>query len=208
MSMHRAFGNLDALKNGFSAYFTRQLYQYQRVDVDTRTTTQGFQARSLPPSESAGLRAALHAALNRPVEARAAIEEARRADARLTATYETEGILFDSDRKNDSARVAYMKAVELGSRNFFAHYRLAALMWVQGADSDTLASIKKSLEQSIALNDRFAPALGLLGEANAHLGRPEDALNAARRVARWRGYAKAVTGSRALDDLPARRSRV
>jgi tetratricopeptide (TPR) repeat protein len=181
-ALEEGFGNPDALKNGFSAYFTRQLYQYQRVDVDTRTTKEGFQARSLPPSESAGLRAAFHAAMNRPVEARAALEEARKADARLATTYETEGILFDSDRKNDNARAAYAKAVELGSRSFFAYYRLAALTWVQDADSDTLASNKKSLEQSIGLNDRFAPAFGLLGEANAHLGRPEDALNAARRA--------------------------
>jgi len=181
-ALEEGFGNLDALQSGFSAYFTQRLYQYQRVDVDTRTTKEGFQGRPVPASESASLRAAFHTALNRPVEARAAIDEARKADARQATTYETEGILLDSDRKNDSARVAYAKAVELGSKNFFAYYRLAALMWVQGADSDTLASIKKSLEQSIVLNDRFAPALGLLGEANAHLGRPEDALNAARRA--------------------------
>lgn len=181
-AVDEAFGNLNALQSGFSAYFTRQLYQYQRADVDTRTPREGFQVRSLAASESASLRAAFHTAMRRPVEARAALEDARKADARSAATYETEGILLEADDKRDDARVAYAKAIELGSANFFAYYRLAALRWVPSADSEALTSIRKSLEQSVALNDRFAPALGLLGEVNARLGRPDEALTAATRA--------------------------
>ena len=76
----------------------------------------------------------------------------------------------------------YAKAVELGSTNFYAYYRLAALTWRPNADADSLTAVKKSLEQSVALNDRFGNAFALLGEVRARLHEPEEALTAATRA--------------------------
>jgi tetratricopeptide (TPR) repeat protein len=123
--------------------------------------------------------------MRRPVEARALIEQARKADPGLAATYDTEGMLFDADNKDDradNARAAYAKAAELGSTNYYTHYRLASLTWQPNSDAEALTAIKKSLDRSIALNDRFAGAYSLLGEVQARLHQTDEALAAARRA--------------------------
>ena len=53
--------------------------------------------------------------MNRPVEARAMIAQARAADAALVAPDDLEAILLDREKKADEARAAYAKAVERGS---------------------------------------------------------------------------------------------
>jgi len=186
-AVEEALGNVDALQKRFASYFSQQLYQYMRIDVDLRTKRETFPIRRLPAPEAATERAALHAAMRRPIEARAAIEEARKGDPRLASTYDTEGFLFDAEDHDDNARVAYSKAAELGSTNFYTYYRLAMMTWVQGADAETLTAVKKSLEQSVALNDRFAGAFAMLGEVRARLKEPATALDAANRAVQLDG---------------------
>ena len=186
-AVEEALGNVDALQKRFASYFSHQLYQYMRIDVDLRTKRETFPIRRLPAPEAATQRAALHAAMRRPIEARAAIEEARKGDPRLAATYDTDGFLFEVEDQDDNARVAYAKAAELGSTNFYTYYRLAMMTWVQGADVDTLTAVKKSLEQSVALNDRFAGAFAMLGEVRARLKESATALDAANRAVQLDG---------------------
>jgi tetratricopeptide (TPR) repeat protein len=181
-AVEEAFVNVDALQKRFGSYFSQQIYQYTRIEVDLRMKRETFPVRPLPAAEGASQRAALHAAMRRPIEARAAIEEARKADPRLASTYDTEGFLFEVDNKDDAARAAYSKAAELGSTNFRTYYRLGTMTWGQNADAETLTNVKKSLEQSIAINDRFADAFAILGEIRARLKEPDAALTAATRA--------------------------
>jgi hypothetical protein len=44
-AQEETFGNLDEMENAFSAYFSRQLYDYMRIDVDMRMKKEGFQVR-------------------------------------------------------------------------------------------------------------------------------------------------------------------
>src|SRR5262245_5380752 len=103
-AVEEAFGNLDALQKGLAWYSSRRLYEYVQVEVDAHAKREAFPSRPVPAAEVACLRASFHAAMRRPTEARASLEEARRADARLASTYETEALLLEADQKTDNAR--------------------------------------------------------------------------------------------------------
>lgn len=177
-----AFGNIDALQGGFSHYYSRHLFEYLKIGVDARTKREALPVRKVAPAESAALRGAFHASMGRTAEARAAADEARRAEAQLPSPYEVDGTLLDGERKFDDARAAYAKAVDLGSTNFYAHYRLAALTFRAGADADRMAAVKSTLERAVALNGRYAPAHALLAEVNARLKHSDEAMAAALRA--------------------------
>jgi hypothetical protein len=59
-----------------------------RVDVDASVKRESFPNRQLSPSESAAALALFHVAMNRPVEARAAIDEARKAGPLPTVSWQ------------------------------------------------------------------------------------------------------------------------
>jgi superkiller protein 3 len=114
-----------------------------------------------------------HAAMRRPVEARAAIAEARKADPKAAASYVAEGLLADRDKKVDEAKAAYTRAAELESTNAYGYYRLAQLTWQPNASKETLAAIEQHLTKAVGFNMRFAAAYAWLGEVRAYLGNPE-----------------------------------
>jgi tetratricopeptide (TPR) repeat protein len=134
---------------------------------------ESFPNRPLTASESAARLALFHVAMNRPVEARAAIKQARQDPAALPDTFLAEALLLDREGKTDEARVAYEGAVENGSPNGYAHYRLATLRWGPQPDRDTLAGIEKLLMKAVSLNNRHAPSSALLGEVRSLLGSGE-----------------------------------
>ena len=129
-----------------------------------------FPVRKLAPAESAAVRALFHAAMRRPVEARALVAEAQKADSAFPETYVAEALVLDAENKPEEARAAFAKGVERGSMTAYAHYRLAGLMWRSDADRDTLAAVEKHLTKAVELNTRFAEAYSWLGEIRAELG--------------------------------------
>ena len=163
-------GPVEALEGPFRVYFQGSLFTYRRINVDASVERERFPVRALPPAESASVRASFHAAMNRPVEARAAIAEARKADPNAAGSYAVEGVLFDREEKRDEAKAAYAKAAELESTSAFAHYRLASLTWQPSPSRETLAEIEKHLAKAISLNNRYAAAYAWLGETRAALG--------------------------------------
>jgi Flp pilus assembly protein TadD len=130
----------------------------------------------LSAGSAAAQLAAWHVAMGRPVEARSAIADAKKVDAKLAAPFEAEGILLDSERKTDEARAAYAAAIELQSTNAFVQYRWAALSWGAQADAETKTRIDQSLDRATKLNDRFGPAFGLSAFVKNQLGHPDAAL--------------------------------
>ncbi|HMF61397.1 MAG TPA: hypothetical protein VK595_13545, partial [Vicinamibacterales bacterium] len=133
------------------------------------------------PAESASTRALLHVAMQRPVEARTAIAEARKADSAAPDCHVAEGLLLDQEGKRDEAAAAFARAVSAGSRSSYAHYRLAGLRWAPGADRPALQEIEKLLRQAVGLNARNAPAYAMLGEIRSVLG-DTDSLGLAIRA--------------------------
>jgi hypothetical protein len=85
--------------------------------------------------------------------------------------------------KPDEARVAFGKAIELGSTSFYTHFRWAARTWPTTADAPSEKLVEQALERSIALHGTFPPAHALLGEVKARLGQGEEGLTEAKRAA-------------------------
>lgn len=196
-----------------STYINRPVFSYRRLNVDVSVKRESFPVRPVTAPEWASTRALFHAATNRPTEARAAIAEARRAGP-SPESFTAEGLLLDHENKRGEAVAAYTQAVEAGSKNPYAHYRLAMLLWSPQADRDTLSRIETRLAATIALNTRHADAYEWLGEIRSLLGigdplalvrravslepsEPRHRLTSARVLWRQRSYEEALKDAQA-----------
>jgi tetratricopeptide (TPR) repeat protein len=180
-AMEGAFGSVDGLNAAFNVYYGRPLFEYMNFKVDVNIKQDAFEARTLSLAEAAAAQASLHVALRRTANARAAIAEAKKADAMLAASYDAEGILLDGERKPDEARTAFATAIALHSTNAYVHYRWAALAWSPQADLQTKTRVEQTLEHAATLNNRFAPAYTLLAAVKAQTGHADEALSLALR---------------------------
>jgi len=168
-----AFGSLEAVQHDYFAYAERALFSFQKGTVNDEIRREQFTSRPLAPAQAAAGRAAFHVAMQRSAEARALIDEARRADPKAGDADSAEGLLFDHEGKRDEARAAYVKATESGTTNAWAYYRAAMLTWQSGpADDATMNGIEANLARAVELNPSFAAAYGELAEARAALKQP------------------------------------
>lgn len=179
-AFREAIGPPEALEGPLSAYASRNVFSFEQLQVDAAVKREAFPERPLPVPESASLRALMHAAMNRPVEARAAIEEARKAGP-APESYVAEALLLERDDKAAEAQAAYQHAVDSGSTSAYAYRRLAGLMWRTPADHDRLVQIEKLLSKATSFNVRDDYAYSMLAEARSELGQT-DALGLARRA--------------------------
>jgi TPR repeat protein len=170
VAFREALGRPEDFDGPFSIYVGRSLFSFQQVNVDASVKREGFVVRPLPAPEAASRRALFHVAMKRPVEARAAIDEARKAGGPAPETFVAEALLLDADGKNEEAKAAYGRGVEAGSTSPYAHYRFASLSWRPDADRETLERVEKALDRAIALNNRDADAYSFLGQVRAVLG--------------------------------------
>ena len=172
-SFAETLGPIEPLQIGFRLYYQRSIFSYRRINLDVSVERERFPVRKLPAAESASIRAMFHTAMRRPVEARAAIAEARKADPKVAGSYVAEGILADQDNKPEEAKAAYTKAAELESTNAYAYFRLAQLTSQPNASKETLAAIEQHLTKAVGFNTRFADAYAWLGEVRSYLGNPD-----------------------------------
>jgi Flp pilus assembly protein TadD len=181
-ALAEAFGDLAALEAELPSYATRRILSYARFEAGAAVGGEGPTVRVLAPAEVAGLQAAVHVAMNRPVEAQAAIREARSGDPRSPLSYDAEGLLADRDRDKPRATQAYAQAVELGSTSAYSHYRAAQLGWKPQPDAAALAALRQGLEHAIELNGSYADAYSFLAEVLAQQGEGQAALARAERA--------------------------
>jgi tetratricopeptide (TPR) repeat protein len=181
-ALREIYGDPARLESAVRDYVTRSMFVFQLVKLDLNVSAEGFTLRPVSVAEAAALQAGLHVTTGRLAEARRLEQEAIRADAALAAPYEAEGLLCDREEKTDEGRAAYAKAVELGSTNFFAHYRHAQLLWRPSPDPETLGRIEKSLLRAAELNGDFAPAYSYLADVRIDQGQTEAAVGLARRA--------------------------
>jgi tetratricopeptide (TPR) repeat protein len=160
---------------------TRNVFSYRRVAIDVGVERARFPVRPLSPAESASTRALFHAAMRRPVETRAAIAEARKADPKAAESFSAEGLLLDREQKYEEAKAAYAKAVELGTTSAYVHYRLASLVWQPMPSKDVLQQIEALLSKAINCNTRYAAAYSWLGDVRTSLGM-ENGIGLIRRA--------------------------
>jgi TPR repeat protein len=169
-----AFGRVEDLESPFVAYINNSIYSYSRVNLDAAVAPEKFGSRPLTVADAAASRAAFHVAMHRPTEARALIDEARKADANNVAAFVSDGLLLDTTDKDAEAQAAFAKAAEMGTTNAYAHYRAAMLKWPAGPqpDQETLKQMETGLARAVTLNPSFAAAHASLAEVRAALGRP------------------------------------
>jgi TPR repeat protein len=177
-----AFGDLGALQRQLNDYATRAVLSYARLRTESSLENNASAPRPLAPAEVAGLQACVHVAMDRPVEAQAAIQQAQSADSRSPASYDAEGLLADRDQDKRRASQAYARAAELGSTSAHSHYRAAQLLWKQDADATTLAAIRQHLEKALELNGFYANASSYLAEVLVQQGDGRAALTQAQRA--------------------------
>jgi hypothetical protein len=181
-SLIEVYGPLDRLDVAVHTYVGRTLYMYKLLDIDVNVSAAGFKRRTLSAAESAGDRAAFHAVMKRPIEARKLAQESMRADAALSTPYEVEGLLCDQEDEKEPALAAYSKAVALGSDNFYAYYRHAQLLWNSTLDKAALGQIAESLDKTITLNSNWARGYTYLADVRIDLEDAEGALGLVRRA--------------------------
>ena len=180
-AVSQTFTDVDALERDFFLYLTRDVFQYGSIKADVNQNREKYTARPWTPAEALARQGLFHAAMDRPVEARALVAAAHKADPAQPDAYEVEGLLADDERNLELARAAYEKAVELGSTSFYAHFRFATLIR-PGADQTMLGRVAQSLEKAATLNPNFAPTYQQLGGLQMQLGRSEPAIVSLRRA--------------------------
>lgn len=174
-------GPVEALEGPFRTYMQRPIYSYRRFNIDVGVEREKFPVRTLTAAEAASTRAMFHAAMRRPVEARAAIAEARKADPNAAGSYVAEGLIADQEDKDPEAKAAYGKAAELNAASPYAYYRLASLTWQPNPSKEIYTEIEKHLSKAVELNLRYASAYAWLGEVRAFLG-SADSIGLVRRA--------------------------
>jgi TPR repeat protein len=182
VAFRETLGRPEDLDGPFSIYIGRSIFSFRQVNVDASVKREGFAVSPLPAQDAASRRALFHVAMKRPVEARAAIDEARKGGAPAPEAFVAEALMLDADDKDDEAKAAFARAVDAGSTSPYAHYRLASLSWRPDADHDTLARIENQLDRAIALNNRDVAAYAFLGQVRAVLGVGDPVALARRAV--------------------------
>jgi TPR repeat protein len=183
VALKEAFGDPGELEKGFRYYLSQRLFQYAMIPLDLNVKREAFPSRVLSPAAAAAAQAGFHAAMRRPVEARALVAQARQADPSIAAAYEVEGLLLDAEQKSDEAEAAFAKAAELGSDSYHVHWRLGHLLW-RAAQPDRAAytRIAAAFEKAAELNPDDAWSHSNLAQARLNADRTAKVLPSARRA--------------------------
>jgi tetratricopeptide (TPR) repeat protein len=180
--MAETFGKPETLEEDYSRYLAQDIYTIGKLSVDASVRREKFAQRVLPPGDAAALLALFHTAMQRPIEARAAIAEARKSSPTSPESDLAEALLLSSEEKREDARAAIARAVASGSTNAHAYYELARLQWTADADAPALAEREKLLTRATALNPNSALSFALLAETRSMQGANNPALELAARA--------------------------
>jgi len=165
-AVRQAYGEFEPLEGAYMLHVRKALMPYSRLKTETKVTASSFSSRALSEGDSANARAALHAVMRRPVEARALIADARKSgDA--AAGYEVEAMLADRDGDAAVRKAALVKAEQLGTTNFYALYRLALLELPQNGDAAASAVAEARLRKAVELNALYPGAHAALANVLA-----------------------------------------
>lgn len=180
----QVYGRLEALEEQYLLYMRSPIFKYARLEVDSDVTKQKYPSAPVAPAALAALRAEFYLARGLTKEMRAAIESARAADATAPESFDVEAWAAERGGQADDAERLYEKAVTLGSRNFRSYYGLAASRARQPLDEAGAKAIIGLLQQAVALNSNFAPALHFLSDIHERRRQMVPAFDFAQRAAK------------------------
>ena len=179
---YAAFGDLKMLEAELPDYSKRSILGFAKFALDAKIASARPPARPLAPVEVLALQAAVHVATDRAADARAAIDQARAADAQSPLPDDAEGLLADAQKDTTRAAAAYARAAERGSVSASTHYRAAQLAWKADADAALLAQLRTRLERAIELQPAHANAHSFLADTLVDQGEGAAALPKALRA--------------------------
>jgi tetratricopeptide (TPR) repeat protein len=193
----KAFGDLKAFQESFSAYVRGSKFYQERVQIAIVIDEKGWTDRKLSSDESAVLIARLHVQLQRPIEAAALLDRALATAPNSASAYEVRGLLQLRQQKREDAVASFKRSIELGSKSPVPPCFMAAAELNRGRRAGAeVANLESSrverveaalaaqalLEPVVARYDTFAPAFSLLAEAYLQQDRPEPALKVAEQA--------------------------
>ena len=180
----QVFGDLKAFGASFDSYVRqtafRVLVTKPAAPIDEKT----FPARALSAAEAAALLGNFYVHTQRPVEAKAKLDEALKLDPRNALAHESYGVYYLRKQDWPQAATWFEKATELDSKSFLAYYHAAVLVVQRGGFAAEFEKTERHLRRAIELNPNFAPSyanLATLYAANEE--KLDEALIAAQQAA-------------------------
>lgn len=182
-SLQAAVAKVTTLYAGFGKYLSSKKLQPLKLALDPGLTPATFTVRPLPLAEALMLRAELFFDLNRPVDARGLLRQAKEADPKLARPLEIEAVLYEREQRTAESRQAIEAAIQLGSKNGALYYRLAQLQWARTMPKPALQAVLQLLETARDLSPGDTSVLAYLAEIQGDLGLWAPALENAQRAA-------------------------
>ncbi len=155
-----AFGDLGALEKALDQYVSGMSFSQWKLVNPVDFTEASFDVRPVPESEAEAIEAGVLLSVRRGKEAEAMLQTVLAADPKNALAHETMGELKLQADDVPGAKKWFGEAVQLDSKSYLANYYFAAMsMQDSGAEDE---AIEQSLQTSIKLNPRFAPAYDAL----------------------------------------------
>jgi hypothetical protein len=177
-SVASTLGDVSRFETAFNVYVSRDVFFFAKFETDARVSRDGFTVRDLTELETVRLRGSVHAAMDRPAEARAAAAEAAKigppgAGAEVLA-------LVTDDNDTAALKAALEQSVTQPGVSWWAPYRLATLL-AATQDRATTERLVTLLPQATTLNPNADFAWTFLGESLSAVGRGDEAVAAVAR---------------------------
>jgi len=153
-----AFGELKKLEKTLESYVRSSRFYELEIKKPAEIPDSEYTVRTVPEAESAALRGDFHMHTNRPVEARALLEQALKLDPKLALAHESFGFVYFRENNREEAARWFAQAAQLDSQSALAHYFHAMLQMQESLDPEKFGEVEVSLRRSIELNPDFAPA--------------------------------------------------
>jgi tetratricopeptide (TPR) repeat protein len=180
----QSLGPLPELEEKLSAYSRRISFRTTVLQTTSEVAETPFSVRELSPAQVKAIQGDFLLQTQRPVEARALLDEAVREDPQLTTPKESLGRLELLEGRRKEARNWFGKAIANDSRSYLVYYYFAMLTVEDTKDPEEIEIAEEHLERAIELNPGFAPACAALsGFYAVRPGMIHGALELARKAA-------------------------
>ena len=183
-SLQPALLKVIALYSGFPKHLAARKSTPLKLPLDPAVVPSGFPVVPLSLAEALMLRAEILFELNRPVDTRNVLRQAKAADPTLARPLEIEAILYEREQRTTESRQAIEAAIKLGSKNAALYYRLAQLQWAPPTmmTKPVLQSVARTLEAACDIAPAEPNILAYLADAQGDLGLTGPALGHAERA--------------------------
>ena len=148
-----AFGDLTKLQQTLASYIESSRFIVLRYPAPFQFDEKAFQVRRLTEAEGLGVRADFIVHGMKPGRARPLLDAALKKDPQLMLAHECMGFAYVREQNLQDAFQWFEKAIELGSKNYLAHFEVAR----RGGYS--LEERQSRFERVVELNPDFVPAL-------------------------------------------------